>query len=341
MKISVIIPFVAEYPQILFTIKSVWDALKDSDFDFEVMAIDNWCEQAAAQVMWKWPDGKPFTRSDFWGHQFKKKDESGQSVPQPNRCGDRVASYAAMHPWLTYLHYDKKLSHWQAKNLGVANSTGEILFFLDGHCMVDRYTLLGAIRHYSTSMKEGTLHLPVTYFLERDKDALIYKLVADPERCLYHYSFTKYRKSDTPYTVPCMSTCGMLMSRLIYDDLGGWPELMGIYGGGEHFVNFTLATLGYTIHIFPGAAVHHYAEKRGYNYEYTDYQRNRILATYMFGGEDMADTFSKQCKLDENTRLKVLQQVLDEGATQRQSLASKQVIGIEEWVKKWRPDHAE
>ena len=189
--------------------------------------------------------------------------------------------------------------------------------------------------------KSGTLHLPVTYFLERPNQALIYKFLWDKENAVYDYRFTGFRKSDSPYKVPCMSTCGMLMTRDIYNDLGGWPTILGIYGGGEHFINFTLATLGYSIFINPVPAVHHYAERRGYNYEYMDYKRNKIAATYIFGGQDRAERFSRTCKLDEKTRLRVLDQVFNECIDHHNLIMNKSVIDIDEWASKWKPEKSE
>ncbi len=336
MKLSVIIPFVAEYPQVLYTILDIHWELQNSGIDYEIIAINNWCEEAANQPMWrdtcKCGHTTKFLRRHFWGKRFKKDGK-----PHENVCGDRIKAYAAKHSWLKYLHYDKKLSHWQAKNFGVHSSTGNVLFFIDGHCMIPRGSLVSTLGTYiGDTHYNGTMHIPVTYFLENDGVSLDYKLVADIEKCRYHYSFTRHKNVDHPYKVPCMSTCGMLMRRSIYDDLGGWPEQLGIYGGGENFINFTLATLGYEIWISPVRALHHYAEKRDYNWYYTDHKRNQIIATYMFGGEKRAETFSRYCKLDENTRKRILQSVLDNGYEQRAMLKRNQVIDIDEWVKSWK-----
>jgi hypothetical protein len=353
MDLSVIVPFVAEHPQVLFTILNLHWGLKDSGIDYEINAVNNWCEEAANQPMWKdtckCGRTSQFLRRNFWGKRFKKKGPDGLAVPQENVCGDRVAAYAAKHKWLTYLHYDQKLSHWQAKNLGVANSTGHTLLFIDAHCMVPCKSLIDTYFMYEQQTEwelpsgapgkftPGTLHLPVTYFLENDGVALDYKLVAEPDKCRYHYSFTRHKNTYYPYKVPCMSTCGMYMKRSIYDDLGGWPEELGVYGGGENFTNFTMATLGYDVWISPVPALHHYAEKRDYNWYYTDHKRNQIIATYMFGGEARAETFSKHCKLDDKTRQKILTDVFDKCSTQRTMLKQKQTMEIEEWLKLWKP----
>ena len=36
---------------------------------------------------------------------------------------------------------DDKLSHWQAKNLGIQESSGDLLFFVDSHCIIGGDTL--------------------------------------------------------------------------------------------------------------------------------------------------------------------------------------------------------
>jgi len=327
-------PFVAEYPQALFTLMSIWNELKDSGIDYEVFAINNYCPQAAAQIARrdkcpKCAHVRAITREDLGRFQHNK----------PDICGDKVRAYATMHPWLNYLEYTDKLSHWQAKNLGVATSTGDILFFMDAHCVISPGSLAALYRHYCHRIEKlnGTLHLPLTYLLERPGVALIYKIVARPEVAAYSYSFTRYRPSPQPYCVPCMSTCGMMMSRALYDCLGGWPKELGIYGGGEQFINYTLAVLGKSVNIFPIAPLHHFAEKRGYNYEYVDYKRNQIIATYMFGGEERARLFSKNCKLDQKTAARVMDDILVKCAPQRQRITDQQTIEIEEWYKRWNP----
>jgi len=339
-KLSIIMPFCGEYPQNIFTIKSIWNQFRDLDYDvdWELIAVNNWCSQVAIQADYAYtcPDcgkSRKITRAE--ANRYRPpyaKDDPG---------GNRVRAYAAIHPWLKYVEYSDKLSHWNAKNAGVTSSTGDILFFIDAHCDIDPGILADMFMFYSEHYKElnGTLHLPIYYFLERPDKALIYKLVAKPEVSMYHYSFTRYRHIPLDVKqVPCMSTCGMMMSREIYDQLGGWPKELGIYGGGENFINFTLAVLGKTVNIYPTRmSLHHYAEKRGYNFEYVDHKRNQIIATYMFGGYDRAKTFSQNCKLDPKTAERVLAEVTDRCADHRALIEKQQITTIEDWYDKWQP----
>jgi glycosyltransferase involved in cell wall biosynthesis len=336
-KLSIIMPFCGEYPQVIFTIMSLWNQLRDSGIDYEVIAVNNWCDRVANQADYTQTcpncnKSFPVTRHEANTHRppYNQEDPGGA----------KVRSYSAIHKWLHYIEYGDKLSHWNAKNAGVAASTGSVLFFIDAHCALAPGSLVDMYHYYTehpTLMLDGTLHMPLVYFLEREGPALIYKLVARPEISMYHYSFTRYRASTTPYTVPCMSTCGMMMSKHLYDLLGGWPSALGIYGGGENFVNFTLAVLGKTINIYPTRPLHHYAEKRGYNYEYVDYKRNQIIATYMFGGPDRARMFSRHCKLDAETAKKTVANVIETCADHRAHIEDSQITSIEEWYNQWQP----
>ena len=58
-----------------------------------------------------------------------------------------------MHPWLKYVEYKDKLSHWQAKNAGVAASTGEVLWFCDAHCIAPVEDLPNMAYYYMNMWK--------------------------------------------------------------------------------------------------------------------------------------------------------------------------------------------
>lgn len=286
-KLSIIMPFAQEHPQAAFTAQAVFAELRDF-CDFEIITIDNHCEELQAQL-----DAKG-----------KIKDAGGEYLAS--------LADSRYRPWLKYVQYDEKLSHWNAKNAGIAASDGEFLWFVDAHCIPSQGSLRAMFDYYKKNWQEmnGTLHMPLAYMLERPGLELIYKLVTDVERGVVHYSFTRYRAADAPYRVPCMSTCGMMMHRSIYDQLGGWPKEMGIYGGGEHFINFTLATLGKTINIFPAKPLYHYAAPRGYHWNYNDYHRNRCIATYMYGGEAWAYRYIMNIKGHDPVKESIFQTVI-------------------------------
>ena len=190
--------------------------------------------------------------------------------------------------------------------------------------------------YYRNNWQElnGTIHLPISYMLERAGVELIYKLVTEPERGIVAYSFTRYRQAEAPYQVPCMSTCGMMMHRSLYDLLGGWPSDLGIYGGGEHFINFTLAVLGRTINIWPSKPLYHYAAPRGYHWNYNDYHRNRCIATYMFGGNAWAHRYIMNIKGENHVKEALFKSVINSKACvrHREKIVENQQKHITEWL---------
>lgn len=313
-RLSIIIPFVQEYPMINFTVQALYCELRDK-VDFEIICIDNWCKEVATQISAK-----------------------GLQQDAGSKYMDDIQK---LHPsWLKVLKYDKKLSHWNAKNMGVAESSGEFLFFCDSHCIPSAGSIVSMYEYYKEHHHElnGTLHLPLSYMLDKPGNELIYKLVTDLEKGIVHYSFTSYKQYDRTKVipVPCMSTCGMMMSKEIYGTLGGWPAELGIYGGGEHFINFTLATMGKTVNIFPTNPLFHYAAPRGYHWNYNDYHRNRDIATFMYGGIEMAEKYMMNVKGNKITLAGIYSDIINKCSKHREHVKKSQVIKIEDWVNKWK-----
>lgn len=302
-ELSVIIPFVNEHPQVAFTVQAIYCELRDK-VDFEIVVIDNWCQEVSAQG---------------------RQQDDGSKYLQ---------DLSTKRPWLRYMHYDRKLSHWQAKNMGVRSSAGKVLWFCDAHCIPSQGTVVEMLRAYQSRHEElnGTLHLPLSYMLENPGLELTYKLVTDMDRAVVHYSFTRYRMAADVYPVSCMSTCGMMMTRELYELLGGWPEELGIYGGGENFINFTLAVLGKTVNIFPTQPLFHYAAKRGYHWNYDDYHRNRTIASFMYGGAAFAKKYIEHVKGRPLVLERIYTDVVTKCRPQRDHLEPNIRMSIEEWV---------
>ena len=310
--LSIIIPFCNEYPQVIFTIRNIAEELRDR-VDFEIIAVDNsGCQQSKEQTL------DPSLKA-FWS-----KDTETIKASQRG------------HEWLKYVEYSSTLSHWQSKNMGVSKSSGEVLWFCDAHCIVGRDSLYHMWARYKHDgyYKYGSFHLPLTYkILEWHRTQ--YKLVVEPENGKYDYSLTPYRPDgDNLVEVPAVSSCGMMISRHLFYELGGWPKTLGIYGGGEHFTNFTMATLGLKKWIHPGLLCHH-GEKRGYHYIYDDYIRNKILATYIFGGVETATLFINHIANIGKGKPVVLNAMLEDvrnkEKSHREMIKSKQVINIRDW----------
>lgn len=312
MDLSVIIPFVNEWPLVVTTVASVSEELRGR-VNFEIIAVDNWCPEVEKQG--------------------RERDKGG----------DHLRSVARGQPWLTVLEYKDRLSHWQAKNLGVQRSSGKFLWFCDAHCIVSRDSLYNMFTYYKRKHRElnGTLHLPLTYQILEWR-SLIYRLVAQPDNGYYHYKFDQggyvrgsAESNGDPFAVPCMSTCGMMISRELFDELGGWPTGLGIYGGGENFMNFTLATLGKSINIFPTPPLYHHGAGRGYSQAWGDLHLNRFIANYVYGGAETLDKYKQVIKGNKKVINKLVRTAIEKGREHRELIAPKQVIKIDQWAERW------
>lgn len=329
--LSIILPHVEEWPMAAFTVREIAEELRGSGIDFELIAVDNYSDTVKKQDQAKL-DGmknKDGTPGPFYGYMEQK-------IANARRAGGQFSGVMKGHSWLKALEYGDKLSHWQAKNHAVQCSSGRILWFCDAHCMIMRDSLVRMYRYYDEHHEElnGTLHLPLTYHI-MEYHKLIYKLVTNWDKNEVAYSFTPFRESEETYRVPCMSTCGMMMTRELYDLVGGWPTELGIYGGGEHFMNFTLAVLGKSINIFPAGVLYHHGDKRGYHWYYDDHLRNKIIAAYLYGGVEFSRKFAQSSKGRPRVLNNMWTDVVDKCSPHRDLIKSRQVTTIREWAKEW------
>jgi hypothetical protein len=305
--LSVIIAYVNEYPQVLFTIRAIAEELLDR-VDFEIIAINNYCDEVVAQG---------------------RQEDKGEGA---------IVAATGVNSWLKHLKYNTKLSHWQAKNLGVKEAKGDIFWFPDAHVVPSRNTLYHMFQHYKTWYPEinGTLHLPIGYQI-LESSRLIYGLVSDPKIGKYFYQFTPCPDNSKIFEVPVMSTCGCMMHRSIYDKIGGWPEEIGIYGGGEPFFNFSMAVLGMTKNIWPTGCLYHHGEERGYNWNYDGWVRDELIAAYCYGGNDLMKLKAKHMDGLPEVINRIQDDILSKSSIKehRGHIIGQQKMSIEEWVLPW------
>jgi hypothetical protein len=308
-KVSVIVPFVREWPQVAFTLRSIHESL--NPISHEVLAIDNL--QSTMQ-------------EDRGSKNIKGMSEEWK------KQGDH---------WLRYIHYPDKLSHWQCKNIGITNARADVYWFIDSHCILPK-SASDAIEFYLKHYNElnGSLHMPLTYHILEPRQ-LIYKAVVEVKKGDYHYVFHTLNRSkyegSTWIQVPAMSTCGMMLHKGYMDKLGGWPDELGIYGGGENFMNFTMAVMGMEKNVWVGDSLCHHGDKRGYSWNSTDYQRNRGIATYMFGGRKLLHTWMKnKSKMPISAAGRMERDIISKCKKHRTWIRAEQVKEIEEWVDEWK-----
>jgi glycosyltransferase involved in cell wall biosynthesis len=320
-KLSVIIPYCNEYPMIMATLRSVHEELKD--IDHQIVAVDNYCEEVRAQG--RLPDSC---------HSYKGADG--------NEVIGHIQSMARINPWLKYLKYDKVLSHWAAKKFAIDNTDSPFIMFVDAHCIPSRDSLSSMFKYYEEHYKEldGTIALPLSYHLLEDR-RLIYKLLFNEKEGQCEYTFSSLpRRPEIVFQVPCMSSCGCLLTRDLYNLTGGFPQ-RSAYSGGEQFLNFTLAVLGKKVWIYNnGSVLHHHGAPRGYSYNWHGYQVNRALAALCFGGEKWLKLYVDRLDskgVAQNVKDEIYNEAMVIGYEQHKSIKEKQVISIEEWATKLKP----
>lgn len=336
MDLSIIVPFADEGSNVIFTTQALIEEL-DGFCKYEIILVDNMSHD---HLVTKSGDREyPTYSRDFF-----------------QTAKGRISTYFFRKGIVKYFQYDAKQGHWNAKNHGLANSTGKYVFFVDAHTIMKRDSL----RKMLTWLREndqkefvngpvtyrvGGLHSYVNYIL--DSRSLEYKV----QRKTFGYQFCTHqmepytdekgqrqlRFPTQPYQVCVMSTCGMMCPRAVLDDLGWWNPEFGIYGGGESYMNWKQSTCGFGHWIHPEAWCWHYADKRGYCFNHTDFVRNAMIARYVVGGEAfLEEEVTLRLSKDNPAVLRALaDDVKAKCKAERDRIAPRQVIDIDSYLAWW------
>jgi len=323
-ELSIIIPFIQEFPQILFTVRSLHEELRD--IDHEIIVVDNLTSNAKLQLESK--NIKP----DLCHEHLDKDGKNALSCLA-------IAQRHGGANWLRYLYYGDIFSCWQARNYGILNSKSPFIMLIDAHCVPSRDSIVNMFRYYQKNWAKlgGSIHLPLTYqILEARK--LIYSFDYQPDKGLCQYSFCGIPKQydGTIFEVPCMSSCGMMCHRDLFNQIGLFPN-KGIYSGGEHFLNFVMAIIGKKKWVYNkyGAVLHHHGAKRQYNFTWDCLQYNRITSNLMFGGEKWVDLYINNLTIDDKSKSRLRSKVMEdqELLAHRKKIENMQIIDIEDWAQ--------
>lgn len=326
-----------ELPQVAFTAQALIEEL-DGFCRYEIILVDNMSHD---HVTVKAGDREypAFSRNYFFNN------------------GKVMSTWFFRKGILKYFQYDVKQGHWNAKNFGLSKSQGKYVFFLDSHCIMKRDSLRKMLTwlkevdgkeydHPSTPGKKwrvGAVHAYINYML--DSRSLEYK----PQRKTFGYQFCTHqmevvqenprllRFPSKPYQVCVMSTCGMMTPRSVLDDLGAWHPEFGIYGGGESYINWKQSTCGYGHWIHPEAWCWHFADKRGYSWNHSDFVRNSFIAAYTVGGDKFLDQQVDQrvCKDNPNVIRALAEDVRTKCKADMEFVHSRQIIDFESYMDYW------
>lgn len=254
--LSVIIPARNEHPAATFTLQRIWDELEFSGFDWETILVDN-----------------------------LSKDKTSKFLE--NRQWHRTGR-------LKIVHFDERGSCWGARNAGLSVAEGRVVFLFDAHILVSPGLFQRQMTTLASTPSATILYTPVVWMGDtRRHTAYGYNLGQNNGHMKTKFwgSWTKQKRSDEPYKIPMSGTAGIAIQREFLDLVGGWPDEMSVYGGGEQWISLLCWMLGGECWIDPRTYLYHLADTRGYSNDGNGKSTNdghffnKCLVGYALGGE--------------------------------------------------------
>jgi glycosyltransferase involved in cell wall biosynthesis len=234
--------------------------------------------------------------------------------------------------------YDEKPSCWQARNAGADAATGRYLLFLDSHVIPKAGSFRGLIDFHDGW--KGVAHCALNYWLEPEERAL-YGYSWQPDK--FWGNWTRHKPEFPDYRVPLSGTSSSLIDREVFIEVGGFHPGLGIYGGGETYIDLLVQRFGYSVRMHPRFRLWHLTEKRGYAWNNEDFRHNFMLAAMVLGGEKWLDRVAEhhiKCnkgveKYDRNTR-KMREDVLAEGTPMHEWVNERAKYTLDEVIESWQ-----
>ena len=162
-----------------------------------------------------------------------------------------------------------------ARNLGAAQSQGDILVFADAHIRLDKLwwqPLADVVEDRRVAAAAPAVtHLPATHRVGCGLQLTGPDLDA---RWLP-------RKAAAPYVVPILPGCCLMMRRAAFEATGGWDGGLLHRGGVDNEMSVRLWLLGYELLIAPEVVVRHrFREKSPYPVGWPQYLHNRLRLAF-------------------------------------------------------------
>jgi hypothetical protein len=124
-KLAIIITGVNEWPQVIYTLRSVYEEFKDRA-DFELIYVDNF-----PSVLDQWNQGRV-----------------------PDKSYEVIKDAVKLVPGLRVMEYRDHLSHWVCKRKAVESSGADFFLFLDAHVVPGRDCLFNQYEYYRAHHEE-------------------------------------------------------------------------------------------------------------------------------------------------------------------------------------------
>jgi GT2 family glycosyltransferase len=163
----------------------------------------------------------------------------------------------------------------RARNLGAAQSKGDLLVFADGHIRLDKLwwqPLADIVEDRQVAaVAPGVTHLPAG----RGCGFGLQLTGPDLDACWLP------RKASTPFAAPILPGCCLMMRRAVFEATGGWDGGLLHRGGVDNEMSVRLWLLGYDLLIVPQVVVRHrFRESSPYPVGWPQYLHNRLRLAF-------------------------------------------------------------
>ncbi len=245
-------------------------------------------------------------------------------------------------PWFNLVEYNNTQSGWQARNLGASLAKGKYILFADAHIYPKDGAFQGLVESHEGW--KGIAHCPLCYFY-------------DPTRPNYGYVWQPYKfwgrwtrlvpRSETG-DVPLSGASTLLIDRDVFEEVHGFHPALGIYGGGETYLDLKVQMFGYKVRMAVDHHIYHLTETRGYRWNNENFRFNKMLAAFTIGGEKYLEpVFDHFMKVDEKRpqyqehTIKNRGQAIVLGASDREWTEANAEFTLDEVISTWDDERIE
>jgi hypothetical protein len=180
--------------------------------------------------------------------------------------------------------YQKSISPPSARQIAASHAKGNILAFLDNHCLVSKGYFDRAL-HVMQAKNMDMLHSTTKWF-EGDSNVVYHYLLTLSNNFWAKGSLIPECGSMQPYRIAAGGHGGFMVRSDVWKEVGGYWTGFNGYGGEEIYFDLKMAMLDKTNWIDPRLIHWHYAGKRPYARHYSDdYYKNMLMCANIIGGE--------------------------------------------------------
>jgi hypothetical protein len=252
-----------------------------------------------------------------------------------------------------------------ARNAGVSAGSGDLLFFFDNHCYVDKNYFTSAVKTFESRNADSVRGITVFtnprnpsggsknhyhYGHDLEKTFLGRWSEIPPVTLLPAALIHSLRSNDRrapAYRIASSGHGAFAVKRTTWDEVGGyWDGFVG-FGGEETYFDFKLALMGKTIWLDPNMSHEHFLLGQKSYKVWAELAENLLVVANVIGGTHWAERnaayFHSGNVLhggqDKQYYDAMLRRAIDRSEDHAKWLASKRVRTLEEQLELFKAEH--